>query len=156
VVVNRCFIEPRFLTNKTPDIAGVSAIYWPTHIKGNPTCHCLIIIILLPKNFCSMFYTQSLCILYSIIKSSQYRYSRSQSNVNVVYCNYKETNSSYNVSNSPQTLLIVGNTFKICLWNFEEACAFEIMAVVRSTNSPKILNITITVILHCNYTVNIS
>ena len=31
-------------------------------------------------------------------------YSRSQNNVNVVYCNYKETNSSYNViakRNSP-------------------------------------------------------
>jgi len=27
------------------------------------------------------------------------------------------------------------------------------VAVVRSTNSPKILNNTITVILHCNYTV---
>ena len=41
-------------------------------------------------------------------------YSRSQNNVNVVYCNYKETNSSYNViakRNSPQTLLIVGNIF---------------------------------------------
>jgi len=34
-------------------------------------------------------------------------YSRSQNNVNVVYCNYKETNSSYNViaeCNSPQSL----------------------------------------------------
>ena len=33
----------------------------------------------------------------------------------VVYCNYKETNSSYNViakRNSPQTLLIVSNIFK--------------------------------------------
>jgi len=39
-------------------------------------------------------------------------YSRSQNNVNVVYCNYKETNSTYNViakRNSPQTLFIVGN-----------------------------------------------
>ena len=44
------------------------------------------------------------------------KYSRSQNNVNVVYCNYKETNSSYNViakRSSPQTLLIVGNIFKI-------------------------------------------
>ena len=43
-------------------------------------------------------------------------YSRSQNNVNVVYCNYKETNSSYNViakRNLPKTLLIVGNIFKI-------------------------------------------
>ena len=43
-------------------------------------------------------------------------YSRSQNNVNIVYCNYKETNGSYNViakRNSPQTLLIVGNIFKI-------------------------------------------
>ena len=42
-------------------------------------------------------------------------YSRSQNNVNVVYCYYKETNSSYNViakRNSPQTLLIVSNIFK--------------------------------------------
>ena len=30
---------------------------------------------------------------------------------------------------------------------------FKIVAVVRSTNSSKILNNTITVILHCNYTV---
>ena len=30
---------------------------------------------------------------------------------------------------------------------------FKIVAVVRSTNSPKFLNNTITVILHCNYTV---
>ena len=54
-----------------------------------------------------------------------YIYSRSQNNVNVVYCNYKETNSSYNViakRNSPQTLLIAGNIFKIFVWNFEEAC----------------------------------
>jgi len=53
-------------------------------------------------------------------------YSRSQNNVNVVYCNYKETNSGYNViakRNSPQTLLIVGNIFKLFVWNFEEACA---------------------------------
>ena len=43
-------------------------------------------------------------------------YSRSQNNVNVVYCNYKETNSSYNViaeCNLPQSLPIVGNIFKI-------------------------------------------
>ena len=43
-------------------------------------------------------------------------YSRSQNNVNVVYCNYKETNSSYNViaeRNLPQSLHIVGNIFKI-------------------------------------------
>ena len=43
-------------------------------------------------------------------------YSRSQNNVNVVYCNYKETNSSYNVitkCNSFQSLPIVGNIFKI-------------------------------------------
>jgi len=33
---------------------------------------------------------------------------------------------------------------------------FKIVAVVRSTNSPKILNNTITVKLHCNYTVIIS
>ena len=49
-------------------------------------------------------------------------YSSSQNNVNVVHCNYKETNSSYNViakRNSPQTLLIVGNIFKIFVWNFE-------------------------------------
>ena len=46
----------------------------------------------------------------------KFNYSRSQNNVNVVYCNYKETHSSYNViakRNSPQTLLIVGNLFKI-------------------------------------------
>ena len=54
------------------------------------------------------------------------KYSSSQNNVNVVYCTYKETNSSYNViakRNSPQTLLIVGNIFKIFIWNFEETCA---------------------------------
>ena len=53
-------------------------------------------------------------------------YSRSQNNVNIVYCNYNETNSSYNViakRSSPQTLLIVGNIFKIFVWNFEEAYA---------------------------------
>ena len=36
-------------------------------------------------------------------------YSRSQNNVNVVYCNYKETNSSYNViakRNSPKPCLL--------------------------------------------------
>ena len=43
-------------------------------------------------------------------------YSRSLNNVNVVYCNYKETNSNYNViseRNSPQSLPNVGNTFKM-------------------------------------------
>ena len=53
-------------------------------------------------------------------------YSRSQNNVNVVYCNYKGTSSSYNViakHNSPQTLFIIGSIFKIFVWNFEEACA---------------------------------
>ena len=53
-------------------------------------------------------------------------YSRSQNNFNVVYCNYKETNSSYNViaeRNSPQSLPNVGNIFKMFAWNFEEVCA---------------------------------
>ena len=83
-------------------------------------------------------------------------YSRSQNNVNVVYCNYKETNSSYNViakRNLPQTLLIVGNILKYLLETLKKHVLFKIVAVVRSTNSPKILNNTITVILHCNYTV---
>jgi len=53
-------------------------------------------------------------------------YSRSQNNVNVVYCNYKETNSNYNViaeRNLPQSLPNVDNIFKMFVWNFEEACA---------------------------------
>ena len=43
-------------------------------------------------------------------------YSRSQNNVNVVYCNYKETHSSYNViaeRNSPQSLPNVSNILKM-------------------------------------------
>ena len=41
VVVNRCLIESGCLTKKTPG----TAIYKPTHIKGNATCHCLIMVI---------------------------------------------------------------------------------------------------------------
>jgi len=55
-----------------------------------------------------------------------YIYSRSQNNVNVVYCNYKETIGSYNViaeRNSPQSLSNVGNIFKMFVWNIEEACS---------------------------------
>ena len=72
-----------------------------------------------------------------------------------MYCNYKETNSSYNViaeRNSPQSLPNAGDYIKMFVWNFEEACAiFQIVAVIRSANKSKFLNNAITVI--CNYTV---
>ena len=40
VVVNRCLIEQVVLPKRHLEL-GVSAIYKPTHIKGNATCHCL-------------------------------------------------------------------------------------------------------------------
>ena len=52
-------------------------------------------------------------------------YSRSQNNVNVVYCNYKEITSSYSEitgHNLLQTVPNVAIIFKMFVWNFEEAC----------------------------------
>jgi len=40
VVVNKCLIETGVLPKKHL-VLDVSAIYKPTHIKGNATCHCL-------------------------------------------------------------------------------------------------------------------
>jgi len=66
-------------------------------------------------------------------------YSRSQNNVNVVYCNYKETNSSYNViakRNLPQSLPIVGNTvyLKYLFETLKKHVLFKIVAVVSQIN----------------------
>ena len=86
-------------------------------------------------------------------RNSNDMYSRSQNNVNVVYCNYKEANSSYNVitkCNLPQSLVI----YLKCLFEtLKKHVLFKIVAVVRSTNTSKFLNNAITVILNCNYTV---
>ena len=53
--------------------------------------------------------------VFTNLPTNTQNYSRSQNNVNVVYCNYTETNRSYNViakRNWPQSLPIVGNIFK--------------------------------------------
>ena len=52
-------------------------------------------------------------------------YSRSQNNVNVVYCNYKAITSSYSVIMEhylPHSLLNVGIILEKFVYNFEEAC----------------------------------
>jgi len=50
---------------------------------------------------------------------------RSQNNVNIVYCNYKEITSSYSEitdRNLPQSMPNVATIFKMFVWNFEEVC----------------------------------
>jgi len=52
-------------------------------------------------------------------------YSRSQNNVNVVYCNYKEITSSYSEitdRNLSQSMPNVAIIYKMFVWNFEETC----------------------------------
>jgi len=59
------------------------------------------------------------------IENYEDMYSRSQNNVNVVYCNYKEITSSYREitdRNFPQSMPNVAIIFKMFVWNFEEAC----------------------------------
>ena len=59
--------------------------------------------------------------------TNQY-YSRSQNNVNLVYCNYKEITSSYSVNtkrNLPYSLPYFDYIFKMFVWNLEEACVIK-------------------------------
>ena len=73
-----------------------------------------------------------------------------------MYCNYKETTSSYSViteCNLPHSLPKVGIIFKMFVWNFEEAYdVCKILKVIRLTNTSKFLHNVITV-KHSNYNV---
>ena len=59
------------------------------------------------------------------------RYSRSQNNANVVYCNYIEITSSYSVTterNLPHTMHNEGIRLKIFVWNFKKHVIFKIVS----------------------------
>jgi len=59
-------------------------------------------------------------------------YSRSQTNVNAVYCNYKEIASSYSEitdRNLPQSMPNVAIIFKIFIWTLRKHVIFKIVTI---------------------------
>ena len=74
-------------------------------------------------------------------------YSRSQNNVNVVYCNYKEITSSFSVitkHNMSHSLPNVGIIYNFFFETLKKHVIFKIVTVIRSTSTSKSFKL-------CNY-----
>ena len=68
-------------------------------------------------------------------------YSKSKNSVNIVYCNYKENTSSYNViteCNLPHSLPNVGIIFECLSETLKKHVICKILTFIRSTNTLKI------------------